>query len=185
MDPDEQMAARTQYTRYINSEGVFGDPELSTMTEDGHKNQIPTYQFWNQEGETVQCMCTADAHDIILQHVDMDVTAHHLDNSLPVSTSCHAGYEVPALPRVAQRVTALVSSAGGCEQNWSSYDFIHSKKRNRLHPGRANDLVYVFTNARLVQRFKEPENFAEWVAEIASDDEDEEAIEYQDAEDES
>ena len=97
-----------------------------------------------------------------------------------VSMSCHAGYEVPVLAQIAQRVTALVSSAGACERNWSTYDFIHSKKRNRLHPDRANDLVYVFTNARLIQKFKEPEKFAEWVAEIASDDEREKSIEFED-----
>jgi hypothetical protein len=44
-------------------------------------------------------------------------------------------------------------------------------RRNRLHPDRANDLVFVFTNSRLNQKFKEPENFAEWVQEIKSDDE--------------
>ena len=86
---------------------------------------------------------------------------------------------MPDLARIAVRVTACVSSAGGCERNWSTYDFIHSKKRNRLHPDRANDLVFVFTNTRLIQRFKKPEQFAEWVAEIASSDEDEDAVEYE------
>ncbi len=28
------------------------------------------------------------------------------------------------------------------------------------------DLVFVFTNLRLVEKFKEPEEFAEWVSEI-------------------
>ena len=83
---------------------------------------------------------------------------------------------------MAQRVTAMVSSAGGCERNWSTYDFIHSKKRNRLHADRANDLVYVFTNARLIEKFKSPEKFAEWVSEIGSDDEDEDAIEFEEEE---
>ena len=84
---------------------------------------------------------------------------------------------------MAKRVTALVSSAGACERNWSTYDFIHSKKRNRLHPDRANDLVYVFTNLRLIQGFKAPKKFPEWVGEIASDDEEEENIEFEDEED--
>ena len=90
-----------------------------------------------------------------------------------------AAYEVPALQFVAQRITAMVSSAGACERNWSSYDFIHSKKRNRLHADRANDLVYVFSNVRLIEKFNAPEKFAEWVSEIASDDEDEEAVEFE------
>ncbi|CAL8465875.1 g5411 [Coccomyxa elongata] len=110
-----------------------------SMTEDGHNNQIPTYQFWNQE----------------------------------------------VLARIAQRVTALVSSAGACERNWSTYDFIHSKKRNRLHPDRANDLVFVFTNSRLIQEFKEPERFAEWVQEIESDDENMDEEEFEEEEDDN
>ena len=116
----------------------------------------------------------------------LNETSSHSAAVLHIFTSvtCHAGYEVPVLARIAQRVTALVSSAGACERNWSTYDFIHSKKRNRLHPDRANDLVYVFTNSRLIQRFKEPEKFPEWVAEIASSDEEEEQIEFQDEDEE-
>jgi len=56
MIPDEHVAAHTEYSSYTNNEGVFGDPELMSLTEDGHKYQIPTYQFWNQEGETLQCL---------------------------------------------------------------------------------------------------------------------------------
>jgi hypothetical protein len=96
---------------------------------------------------------------------------------------CRAGYDVPVLARIAQRVTALVSSTGACERNWSIYDFIHSKKRNRLHPDGANDLVFVFTNSRLIQKFKEPEKFAEWVQEIESDDENMDAEEFEEEDD--
>ena len=87
---------------------------------------------------------------------------------------------MPTLAAIAQRVTALVSSAGACEQAWSAYDYVHNRKRNRLHASRANDLVFVFTNARLIQKFGQPEKFPEWVTEIASDDEKEDAIEFQD-----
>ena len=31
---------------------------------------------------------------------------------------------------------------------------------------RANDLVFVFSNLRLMARFNQPEKFAEWVEEI-------------------
>ncbi len=79
-----------------------------------------------------------------------------------------------------------MASSGGCERNWSTYDFIHSKKRNRLTPKRANDLVYVFANMRLTQKFSEPAKFPQWVSEIASeDDEDFEAameeLDFEDA----
>ena len=35
-----------------------------------------------------------------------------------------------------------------CERNWSAFDFIHSKKRNKLSPAKAEELVYVFSNLR-------------------------------------
>ena len=63
----------------------------------------------------------------------------------------------------------MVSSAGACEGNWSSYDFIHCKKRNKLTPERANDLVYIFNNLQLVGKIFEPEKFAEWVSEVDED----------------
>jgi hypothetical protein len=47
-----------------------------------------------------------------------------------------------------------VTSACSCERNWSAYDFIHNKRRNRLTTDRARDLVFVFTNGRLVEKLK-------------------------------
>lgn len=58
---------------------------------------------------------------------------------------------LPKLQRIAIRILSQVSSASASERNWSTYDFIHSKKRNRLTPNRAADLVYVFTNLRLME----------------------------------
>ncbi len=63
---------------------------------------------------------------------------------------------------MAVRVLSMVSSAGACERNWSAYDSVHSKKRNRLDPDRAADLIYVFTNMRLLKKARKSESFAEW-----------------------
>ena len=73
-----------------------------------------------------------------------------------------AGGECRELQTVAVRVLAMVSSAGACERVWSTFDFVHSKKRNRLDPDRAGDLVYVHRNRRLHKRAKKSEPFAEW-----------------------
>jgi hypothetical protein len=45
-----------------------------------------------------------------------------------------------------------VSSSYSCERNWSTYDYIHNKKRNRLEAARAEKLVYVFSNLRSLKR---------------------------------
>ena len=42
------------------------------------------------------------------------------------------GAHVPELQKVAVRVLAQISSASDSERNWSTFDFIHTKKRNRL-----------------------------------------------------
>lgn len=76
-----------------------------------------------------------------------------------------AGYEVPNLARIAQRVTALVSSTGGCERVWSAWDMIQRQNGNRLPLDRANDLVYMYCNARLIQRMRAPKNPAGRAAE--------------------
>lgn len=59
----------------------------------------------------------------------------------------------------------MAASAGGCERNWSLYDFITNRKRNKLDPTRAEDLVYVHYNRRCVMKSREPEQFASWLDE--------------------
>lgn len=59
----------------------------------------------------------------------------------------------------------MAGSAGGCERNWSTYDFITNRKRNKLSPGRAEDLVYVHYNKRCALKSREPEQFASWLDE--------------------
>ena len=56
------------------------------------------------------------------------------------------------------------------EQLWSVYSHIASKKRNRLGVQRANDLVYVSANLRMLckRESKKPDLFTAW--EMAQDD---------------
>ena len=58
------------------------------------------------------------------------------------------------LAPIAKRVLAQTVSTSSCERNWSSYSFVHDRKRNRLLPKRANDLVFVYTNSRLLATSK-------------------------------
>ncbi|XP_019184207.1 PREDICTED: uncharacterized protein LOC109179096 [Ipomoea nil] len=52
------------------------------------------------------------------------------------------------------RITSLCCSSSGCERNWSTFEFIHTKKRNRLEHKRLNDLVYVQYNRKIASRFQ-------------------------------
>ena len=75
------------------------------------------------------------------------------------------GASTPVLQQVAIKVLSRVASACSCEHNWSTFEFIHSRKRNRLEPARANALVYVFSNLRLIKHIgnlEYEEEFPEW-----------------------
>jgi hypothetical protein len=56
------------------------------------------------------------------------------------------------LPCIARRILTQVVSSSSCERNWNSYSFVHSKARNRLLPSCAEDLVYVYTNSRVLNQ---------------------------------
>lgn len=84
------------------------------------------------------------------------------------------GATVPELQKAAVKILSQCSSACSCERNWSTYGFIHSKARNRLQPSRARDLVYVFSNLRLLEQMDDAEYEEEYIEWDSSDDDDEE-----------
>ena len=61
-----------------------------------------------------------------------------------------------ALQTIARRILAQVCSASACERNWSMYSFVHNKVRNHLKHSRAEDLVYIYTNSRLLRHRRGP-----------------------------
>ncbi|XP_057873555.1 uncharacterized protein LOC131079583 [Cryptomeria japonica] len=50
---------------------------------------------------------------------------------------------------MAVHILSQPCSSSACERNWSVFEHIHSKKRNRLSQQRMNDLVFVHHNLRL------------------------------------
>ncbi|XP_025625308.3 uncharacterized protein [Arachis hypogaea] len=56
------------------------------------------------------------------------------------------------LQKIAVRILSQASASSGCERNWSLFDQIHTKRRNRLEHDRLNDIVYVTYNLRLKSR---------------------------------
>lgn len=62
------------------------------------------------------------------------------------------GTFAPILQKVALKLLAQPSSSSCCERNWSTYSFILSLKRNKMTPHRAEDLVFVHSNLRLLSR---------------------------------
>ncbi|XP_016171360.2 uncharacterized protein LOC107613746 [Arachis ipaensis] len=62
------------------------------------------------------------------------------------------GGSAPNLQKMAIRLLHQTSSSSGCERNWSLFEQIHSKRRNRSEHQRLSDIVYVTYNLRLQSR---------------------------------
>ncbi|XP_028118824.1 uncharacterized protein LOC114316360 [Camellia sinensis] len=67
-------------------------------------------------------------------------------------------HETPDLQKFAIKVLSLTCSSFGCERNWSVFEHLHSKKRNRLAQKRLNDLVFVKYNRALKRRYMKRAN---------------------------
>ncbi|KAG5016850.1 hypothetical protein JHK82_022495 [Glycine max] len=63
------------------------------------------------------------------------------------------GSQTPNLQKLAIKILSLTCSASGYERNWSVFEQIHSKKRNRLEHKKLHDLVFVKYNQQLKQRY--------------------------------
>ncbi|GKB99952.1 hypothetical protein Tco_0986089 [Tanacetum coccineum] len=59
---------------------------------------------------------------------------------------------VSKIMSLAFKVLGQPTSSSCCERNWSTYSFIHSLRRNKLSPKRAEDLVFIHNNLRLLSR---------------------------------
>lgn len=58
----------------------------------------------------------------------------------------------PELQYVCMRMHSVAMSTGAMERAWSSYDFVHSIRRNRLSPSRADKLVFIYNNMRNMRK---------------------------------
>jgi hypothetical protein len=59
------------------------------------------------------------------------------------------GYSTPVLQKLAMRLVSQCASATGCEQNWITFIFIHTKVCNRLTYDKLYKLLYVNYNLRI------------------------------------
>lgn len=62
------------------------------------------------------------------------------------------GSNLPVLQTLALKLLGQPCSSSCAERNWSTYGFIHCMRRNRITPKRAEDLVFVHSNLRLLSR---------------------------------
>lgn len=53
------------------------------------------------------------------------------------------GLKTPTLMHMALRILNLTTSSSGCERNWSVFEQVDAKRRNKLDIRRRDDLVYI------------------------------------------
>jgi hypothetical protein len=63
------------------------------------------------------------------------------------------GGDTPELRALAIKVLSQPISTSSAERVWSTYSYIHNVKRNRLNEDRADTLVYIHSNLRLIDRY--------------------------------
>ncbi|XP_022040534.1 uncharacterized protein LOC110943081 [Helianthus annuus] len=103
-----------------------------------------------------------DEHDRVLEEYALfsmkvgpieDLTCiTKVDTMEPKSWWANFGAQTPLLQTLAFKLIGQPSSSSCAERNWSTYAFIHSLRRNRLTTSRAQDLVYIHNNLRLLSR---------------------------------
>ncbi|KAL9663402.1 hypothetical protein QQ045_018788 [Rhodiola kirilowii] len=64
----------------------------------------------------------------------------------------HTDPKPPKLQKFAISILSLTCTSSGCERNWSVFQQLHTKRRNRLSQERLNDLVFVKYNMALIRR---------------------------------
>ncbi|PNY14079.1 hypothetical protein L195_g010751, partial [Trifolium pratense] len=63
------------------------------------------------------------------------------------------GANTPNLQLLAIKILSLTCSSSRCERNWSAFEHIYSKKRNRLEHQKLQDLVFIKYNQNLKERY--------------------------------
>ncbi|KAL4323823.1 hypothetical protein GQ457_11G029020 [Hibiscus cannabinus] len=71
----------------------------------------------------------------------------------PISWWSTYGSETPELVEIATRLLLQLISSSSAERVWSTYSYIHNIKRKRLNAKRADKLVFIHSNIRLLSRF--------------------------------
>ncbi|KAL6495777.1 hypothetical protein OROGR_030340 [Orobanche gracilis] len=75
------------------------------------------------------------------------------DTYAPAHWWSQYGTSAPTLQKFVIKVLSVTCSSSGCERNWSVFEHLHSKKRNRLDQQKLNDLVFIKYNRALRRRY--------------------------------
>ena len=131
-----------EFLQHENEEVMSG---FRAMIEKIHQNNVPAQVKAVQQHATYRAGQGLFARPMAMAAAK-DMPAHRWWLSF--------GSHVPELQKVAVRVLSQVSSALACERNWSTFDFIHTKRRNRLECKKMRDVVFIHSNLRLTEKLE-------------------------------
>lgn len=117
-----------------------GMSRISKFIQQYYSNEATI--IWQQLTEYKTCTGT----------FDLPLAWNTINNIDPVAW-WRGNFEIsaPELCKVAVRILEIPSSSAASERNWSTFSYIHDKKRNRLTNERVMKLVYIYSNYKLTR----------------------------------
>ncbi|KAL0050494.1 hypothetical protein WJX82_000786 [Trebouxia sp. C0006] len=59
---EDYKAVLSQHTKFTNKEGIYGDADIMSLTQDDSEHAIPTYQFWSEHGHEKPLLAKSSAY---------------------------------------------------------------------------------------------------------------------------
>ncbi|XP_073290495.1 uncharacterized protein [Primulina huaijiensis] len=149
-----------QLHRPLHAAGHFLNPEFFYSNSNiENDNEVVTGLY-----KCIARMCeTEELQDKIMDQLPMYKRAEGLfgmpmavrqrNKKSPAEWWLAYGCSTPELQVFAVKVLSLTCSSSACERNWSVFEHLHSKRRNRLEQKKLNDLVYIKYNRALRRRY--------------------------------
>ncbi|XP_010490147.1 PREDICTED: uncharacterized protein LOC104767878 [Camelina sativa] len=145
----------------LHADGYFLNPEFQYNLESGVNCEEVMKGLYNVIGRLVSELATQDKIDTeltLFKNVEglfgIPMAKRQRKLKAPAEWWSSYGGSTPTLRDFAVKVLSLTCSATGCERNWSVFQHLHTKKRNRLAQERLNDLVFVKYNRTLQRLYK-------------------------------
>ncbi|KAJ9542821.1 hypothetical protein OSB04_029327 [Centaurea solstitialis] len=163
-----------QINEYKNKRGLFSLKGSLTS----YKTHSPNPRFrWSNDYSNhpeitrglFACMKSLVKNDVMYSKIEEQINEYKNKRDT-------YGVEVPELRLFAMKILGITISSSACERNWSTFNQVHTKRRNHLTTDRMNSLVYIMYNNKLKQRFQKKKTLKDEedplsVEDISSDDE--------------
>ncbi|XP_065865459.1 uncharacterized protein [Euphorbia lathyris] len=151
---DKQLHQPLHAVGFLLNPSFLGEPDRNGEIKKGYLKALERLVESEDEQDKIgeQLILYQNSSNDLFR---MKMSIRHRDTVSPVAWWETYGSCTPQLQKFALKVLGLTCSASGCERNWSTFENVHTKKRNRLAQTRMNDLVYVKYNRALKRRFDE------------------------------